>query len=54
MSRKSMIMFGMIAGSFAGGYGATLIGCHGISFGSLIGSTIGGLIGIWAAVKLTG
>jgi hypothetical protein len=53
MSRKSMIMAGMLAGSFAGGYAATLFGADAISFASLLGSTAGGILGIWIAFRFT-
>jgi hypothetical protein len=39
MSRKTVIMAGMIIGSFAVGYVATLLGAAAISFASLLGST---------------
>ena len=53
MSRKSIIMAGMIAGSFAGGYAAVLLGADAISFVSLAGSTAGGILGVWLAVRFT-
>lgn len=53
MSRKSMIMLGMIIGSFAGGYLPTLIGVSVFSFTSLFASAAGAIAGIWLAYKLT-
>jgi hypothetical protein len=53
MSRKSIIMFAMFIGSCAGGYGATLFGADAVSFASLIGSSVGGALGIWIAFNLT-
>jgi phage tail tape-measure protein len=53
MSRKSFIMIGMVIGSIAGGYAPILLGADSISV-SLIGSTIGGLLGIWGGFKLYG
>jgi hypothetical protein len=53
MSRKSIIMLGMIVGSCVGGYATTLFGSGMLSFTSLIGSTIGGILGIWIAFKIT-
>jgi outer membrane lipoprotein SlyB len=53
MSRKVMIMFGMVIGSFAGGYLLGLLGVDGISLASLLGSGAGGILGIWIAFKLT-
>jgi hypothetical protein len=51
MSRKKFIMIGMVIGSVAGGYAPMLFGADSIS-SSLIGSAIGGLLGIWGAYKL--
>jgi hypothetical protein len=48
-----MILAGMLAGSFAGGYVATLFGADVISFASLAGSTAGGILGIWLAFRFT-
>lgn len=53
MSKKSIILFGMIIGSLAGGYIPVMLGADGISFISLIGSGAGSLIGIWIAFKIT-
>jgi hypothetical protein len=53
MSRKTIIIIGMIIGSTIGGYLPTLFGAHGISYWSLLGSTIGGLIGIYISFKLS-
>jgi len=53
MSRKSIIMFGMIIGSTVGGYLPTLLGAEALSFSSLIVSFIGGVLGIWLAFKLS-
>ena len=53
MSRKSMIMFGMIIGSIAGGYVPSLMGADSFSFASLFASIVGGILGIWAAYTLT-
>jgi phage tail tape-measure protein len=54
MSRKTMVMIGMVAGSIAGGYLPTLLGADSLSMGSILGSAVGGLLGIWAALKFTG
>ncbi len=53
MSRKSIIMFGMIIGSTLGGYLPTLLGAEAFSFTSLLASFIGGVLGIWLAFKLS-
>jgi len=48
-----MIMLGMIIGSFAGGYMPTLLGADTFSMTSLLGSVVGGILGIWLAYRLT-
>ncbi len=53
MSRKSMIMLGMIIGSLAGGYMPALLGADAFSPTSLLGSVAGGILGIWIAYMLT-
>jgi hypothetical protein len=50
MSRKKMIMLGMAIGSVAGGYLPALFGYDGLMV-SLLGSFIGGIIGIWIGYK---
>jgi hypothetical protein len=53
MSRKKMIMLGMIVGSIAGGYVPALFGADEFMI-SLLGSTVGGILGIWIAFRLSG
>ena len=53
MSRKTMVMIGMIVGSIVGGYVTILFGADFLSYGSIMGNGIGGLLGIWLALKLT-
>lgn len=53
MSRKTMIMIGMIIGSIAGGYLPGLLGADAFSPTSLLGSGAGGILGIWIAFQLT-
>jgi uncharacterized membrane protein YeaQ/YmgE (transglycosylase-associated protein family) len=53
MSRKTIIIIGMIGGSFAGAYAVTLFGAESISFSSFLGSTVGGILGIWVAFKFS-
>jgi len=53
MSRKKFIFIGVVIGSIAGGYVPLLLGADSIS-ASLLGSTIGGFLGIWGAYKLYG
>ena len=52
MSRKKMIMLGMIVGSVAGGYLPVLFGQDGPMV-SLLGSFIGGIVGIWIGYKFS-
>jgi len=53
MSRKTMIVLGMIVGSVAGGYAPTLLGAGALSFAPFVGSVVGGILGIWIAYVLT-
>jgi hypothetical protein len=52
MSRKKMIMLGMVVGSIAGGYLPTLFGFDGF-MASLLGSSFGGVVGIWIGYKFS-
>ena len=51
MSRRKLIILGMIIGSIAGGYAPSLLGFDGFMT-SLLGSTAGGILGIWIAYRL--
>jgi hypothetical protein len=53
MSRKKLIMLGMVAGSLIGGYLPALFGFDGLLV-SLWGSVIGGIVGIWIGYKVSG
>jgi len=53
MSEKTMIMFGMIAGSFIGGYVPLLFGADSLGVASLLGSAAGAVLGVWIAYRLT-
>lgn len=53
MNSKTLVMIGMFAGSIIGGYVPTLFGAGFFSFSSLIFSTIGAIVGIIIAYKLT-
>jgi hypothetical protein len=50
MSRKKMIMLGMVVGSIAGGYLPAMFGLDGFMV-SLLGSIIDGIIGMWIGYK---
>lgn len=52
MSRKKLIILGMVIGSVAGGYAPLLFGADDLML-SIIGSTAGGLLGIWLGYKLS-
>ena len=47
-----MIILGMVIGSMAGGYAPTLLGSDTFSVASLLGSTAGGILGLWLVYKL--
>ena len=50
MSRKKLIMLGMVIGSIVGGYLPSLFGFDELMV-SLLGSSIGGIIGVWIGFK---
>jgi hypothetical protein len=52
MSRKQLIWVGVFAGSFLGGYVPSLWGAGMFSFAGIIGSAVGGLLGIYLGFKL--
>jgi len=51
MSSKSIVMLGMVVGSIIGGYIPILFGASFLSLWSLLGSAVGGLLGIWITYK---
>lgn len=52
MSPKVIVMMGGFLGGLVGGYITILLGAPFISYWSLIGNTIGGLMGIWISYQL--
>jgi hypothetical protein len=52
MPRKKLIMLGMVVGSIAGGYLPALFGFDDLMV-SLLGSFIGGIVGIWIGYKFS-
>ncbi|MFZ1987797.1 MAG: hypothetical protein WAV21_02060 [Minisyncoccia bacterium] len=52
MSRKSLIWGGMIVGSFIGGFVPSLWDAGMLSMSSVIFTAAGGLLGIWAGLKI--
>jgi outer membrane lipoprotein SlyB len=53
MNAKVLIMIGMVAGSAIGGFIPTLWGAEAFSIASIVGSAVGGLVGIYAGYKLS-
>ena len=53
MSRKKLIMLGMVAGSIVGGYLPAQLGVDGL-MASFWGSSVGGVIGFWIGYKFSG
>lgn len=53
MSRKKLIMLGMVTGSIVGGYLPAQLGFDGMMI-SLLGSSVGGVIGFWIGYKFSG
>ncbi|MES2314989.1 MAG: hypothetical protein V4524_03605 [Patescibacteria group bacterium] len=53
MSAKTLIWIGVFIGSTVGSFIPTLWGDSALSFSSIIGSTIGGVLGIWGGFKLS-
>lgn len=53
MSAKGLVMLGLFVGSTVGSYVPVLIGASLLSLASIIGSAIGGLVGIYIAYKLS-
>lgn len=53
MERKHLIWIGVTVGSAIGGYIPMLWGGSLFSFTSIILTAVGGLVGIWFAVKLS-
>lgn len=53
MSNKVLVMLGMIVGSSIGGYIPILLGASFLSFFSLIGSAVGGILGIYITFQLS-
>ncbi len=53
MNPKTLIWIGVFIGGAIGGYIPTLFGADGFSMTTIIGNTIGGMLGIWAGFKLS-
>ncbi len=53
MSRKTLVMGGMVIGSLAGGYIPVIFGAGLLSYASVLGNGLGGILGIIVVYKLT-
>jgi hypothetical protein len=51
MSSKTIVMLGMVIGSTVGGYIPSLFHAGFLSIWGVVGSAIGGLLGIWVTYK---
>lgn len=51
MPSKSLVMLGMVAGSTIGGYIPTMLGADFLSLWGILGSILGGLLGIYLTYK---
>ena len=49
---KTLVWFGAIVGGLAGGYVPVLFGSDYFSVASIVGNTVGGLLGIAAAYRI--
>jgi len=49
---KRVIMLGMVIGSTIGGYLPTIFGAGIFSLYSILGTVLGGVLGIWLSFKL--
>lgn len=54
MSRKQLVWIGVFIGSALGGFVPSLWGASALSFSSVFGTFIGGVLGIWVAFKISG
>jgi hypothetical protein len=50
--KSKLIWLGLFVGSTAGGYIPTLWGADMLSFSSVIGSAVGGILGIWIGFRM--
>lgn len=53
MRAKTLIMIGMVVGSFVGGWVPSLWGASGLSYASVLFSMIGSVLGIWGGFRLS-
>lgn len=53
MSQKNAVWLGVFVGSIIGGYIPVFFGASFLSYASIFGNAIGGVIGIFVAIKVT-
>lgn len=53
MERKTAVWFGLFIGSTLGGFVPSLWGAGMLSYSGLIASSVGSLVGIWIAWRVT-
>ena len=53
MSLKQWVWLGLFVGSTVGGFVPLIWGESALSFASIIASSVGGLLGIWAGYKMS-
>lgn len=51
-SSKKLMMMGLLIGSLVGGYIPCLFGAGFLSMWGIVGSMVGGVLGIWIAYKV--
>ena len=52
MSEKSIVMIGFVIGSAIGGYVPILFGASFLSYSSIVGNAVGGLLGVYIGYKI--
>lgn len=53
MNRKPIIMIGLFIGSTVGGYIPALWGADFFSLSGIIGTMIGGILGVWLGFRMS-
>jgi uncharacterized membrane protein YeaQ/YmgE (transglycosylase-associated protein family) len=50
---KGLLMLGLLIGSLIGGYVPSIFGASLLSLWGLVGSTVGAILGLWIAYRIT-
>jgi uncharacterized membrane protein YeaQ/YmgE (transglycosylase-associated protein family) len=50
---RGLLMMGLLTGSLIGGYIPSLFGAGLLSIWGLVGSTVGAILGLWIAYRIT-